>query len=85
MFPIGVGALVSGAMLFLAPDGHLLGWTVEMLKGTPFPNYFAPGLILFLFIAPFGILTCYSLLKMPGWCWPDKINPTKKYHWAWAA
>jgi hypothetical protein len=68
MFLMGVGALISGAILFFAPDGRLLEWTVEKLKGTPFPEYFMPGLILFLFIGLFPIFTCFGLLKMPGWC-----------------
>ena len=82
---IGIGALISGAMLFLAPDGHLLMWSVDMLKGTPFSNYLAPGLILFLFIGVFPVFVSFSLLKLPGWRWPDKINPTKQFHWAWSA
>ena len=81
----GIGALISGAMLFLAPDGHLLGLTEDILNRSLLSSYLAPGLILFLLIGVFPIFVCFSLLKLPGWRWPDRINPARKYHWAWSA
>lgn len=41
-----LGAFAGGVGLLLAPDGHLLGWSVNMLEGTPFSDYTAPGLML---------------------------------------
>ncbi len=82
---IGVGAVISGAMLFLAPDGHLMQWSTNDLAGTPFPNYLIPGIILFSLIGIFPLLAGYSLIKRPGWRWPDALNPVKKKHWAWTA
>lgn len=82
---IGVGALISGAMLFAAPDGRLMQWTTSQLAGTPFANYLIPGLILFTLVGVFPLFTAYGLLKKPAWTWPDAINPSKKMHWAWPA
>jgi hypothetical protein len=82
---IGVGALISGAMLFVAPDGHLMQWTTSQLAGTPFSNYVIPGLVLFTFVGVFPLFAAYGLLKRPSWTWPNAINPSKNMHWAWTA
>ncbi len=85
MFFLGIGALISGPMLFAAPDGHLLQWTPKMLEGTPFTNYVIPGIILFLLVGVYQVVVGYSLLRLPGWQWPNALNPYKRYHWAWSA
>jgi hypothetical protein len=82
---IGIGAIISGPMLFLAPDGHLMQWTVDMLKGTPFTNFLIPGIVLFLFVGVFSSLVSYGLLRQPTWRWADMLNICKKYRWAWTA
>lgn len=85
LFFLGIGGIISGVLLFAAPDGHLIGFTAAMLEGSPFPNYLIPGIILFLFVGVYQVFVGYSLLTHPGWRWPEKINPNKRYHWAWAA
>jgi hypothetical protein len=82
---IGIGAVVSGAMLIAAPDGRLMQWNTEQLSGTPFSNYLMPGIILFLLLGIFPLFVGYGLIRRPVWRWPDVINPTKKQHWAWTA
>jgi hypothetical protein len=39
-------ALVGGALLVAAPDGHLLRLSPALLVPTPFANYLIPGLVL---------------------------------------
>ena len=85
MFILGVAAIISGLMLFLAPDGHLMRMSVDALKGTPFPDYLIPGIILFLFMGLYPIFVGYSLMKRPTWNGVDIINPFKSFHWAWTA
>jgi hypothetical protein len=85
LFFIGIGAIISGGMLFVAPDGHLMQWSTDQLKGTPFSSYLAPGIILFSLVGIFPIFVGYGLLKRPAWNWPNAINPAKKMHWAWTA
>jgi hypothetical protein len=77
--------LISGAMLFAAPDGSLMQWSTDDLAGTPFSNYLIPGIILFTFNGIFPVFVGYGLLKKPAWKWPDVINPSKNMHWAWTA
>jgi hypothetical protein len=85
LFFLGMGGIISGALLFAAPDGHLVGFSSAMLEGSPFSNYLIPGVILFLFVGVYQIFVGYSMLTHPGWHWPNKINPSRGYHWAWAA
>ena len=53
---LGVGALIGGGALLLAPDGHLLSMPATLLSGSPFRDYTIPGAILFgvLGVAPLG-------------------------------
>ena len=85
LFIIGISALISGAMLFVASDGNLMQWSTDQLKGTPFSNYLIPGIILFTLIGIFPIFVGYGLLRRPNWTWPNAINPLKQVHWAWTA
>ena len=85
LFAIGIGGLISGPMLFVSPNGELMGMTTDVLEGSPFQNFLIPGIILFLFVGVFPVFTGYSLVRKPGWHWPDVINPVKQYHWAWTA
>ena len=45
---IGVGAVVSGTLLVIAPDGRYMQMPPDMLSNTPFRSFLIPGLILFL-------------------------------------
>lgn len=43
---LAVGALGGAAFLVTSPDGSAMQWTVSMLDGSPFSDFFIPGLIL---------------------------------------
>lgn len=43
---LGVGALAGGIALVTAPDGSNMGFTLDLLVGSPFPDYLVPGLVL---------------------------------------
>ena len=42
----GIGAVGGGAFLASAPDGSNIGFELDLLEGTPFPDFLLPGLIL---------------------------------------
>jgi hypothetical protein len=44
---LGVGALAGGVALMLGRQGEILQMPVSWLAGSPFSDYFVPGLILF--------------------------------------
>lgn len=44
---LAVSALICGALFLLAPDGHLIGMPLDVLRFGPFTDFFWPGVILF--------------------------------------
>jgi hypothetical protein len=82
---IGIGAVISGALLFLAPDGRLLQLPLKYLDGSPFSDFLIPGIVLFVFVGIYPLMVGYSLVRKPSWRWPDVLNPSKTMHWSWAA
>jgi hypothetical protein len=83
-FLLGFGAAVSGALLILGPDGHLLQMPLSMLGPTPFSNFLVPAILLFTFVGLFPLAVAYGLFAQPSWSWPDLVNPFKNMHWALA-
>jgi hypothetical protein len=81
---LGFGALVSGDMLMISPDGSMLHMPLSVMQNSPFSNYFFPGMILFVFLGVFPICIAYGLWLRPNWSWAEKINPFKRMHWSWA-
>jgi hypothetical protein len=45
---VSLGALVSGTLLMIAPSGAMLHMRPDMLRESPFHDFFLPGAILFL-------------------------------------
>jgi hypothetical protein len=43
---LGIGALAGGIALASKPDGSVMQFDVGLLAGSPFADYFVPGLIL---------------------------------------
>jgi hypothetical protein len=43
---LGIGALAGGIALAMRPDGSVMNFEVGLLEGSPFTDYFVPGLIL---------------------------------------
>jgi hypothetical protein len=80
---IGINATVSGFMFMIKPDGSLLKMEPGWLEGSPFNNYFIPGLVLFLVLGNFSLVIFYGLL-MPHSKWSAlEVYPAR--HWAWIA
>jgi hypothetical protein len=67
---IALGALGGGFVLMISPKGSAMGISVSALSGTPFRDYFLPGLLLFAFNG-LGCLAAsvYSFLRhrLAGW------------------
>ena len=45
---IGLGAVAGGIVLIIDPSGSIMGLPLDLLHGSPFPDYLIPGLFLFL-------------------------------------
>ena len=64
---LGIGALLGGGALVLAPDGHLLSMPTSMLAGTPFTDYLVPGVVLFGVIGGGALVSAaMTFLRMPA-------------------
>jgi hypothetical protein len=44
---IGIGGVPAGLIFILDPSGSGMGFSPELLEGTPFSNYLLPGIFLF--------------------------------------
>jgi hypothetical protein len=44
---IGIGGVPAGLIFITDPSGSGMGFSLELLAGTPFPNYLLPGVFLF--------------------------------------
>jgi hypothetical protein len=84
-FFIGAAALISGPMLFLSPDGRLMQMSTAFLQGSPFKDYFIPGIVLFIFVGVFPVITGIGLVKRTVWPGMEALNPFKNYYWPWTA
>ena len=80
---LGFGAIFGGGALILSPTGKLIGGLpLAMLDKTPFADFFIPGIILFLGVAP--LLLILPLIKINKSKLFDKINFFSDMHWAWS-
>ena len=61
---IGIGAVVSGALLFIRPDGKYMQMSVDMLANSPFRSFLIPGMILFGIIGVGNIISAVLSFKM---------------------
>ncbi len=82
VFALSIAAIISGAMLFLVPDGSLLAMEADVLADSPFNSYLIPGIILFLFIGVFPLIVGLGLVNT-SWRWLKRINPFRGHYWAW--
>jgi hypothetical protein len=58
---IGAGAIVCGMLFIIRPDGSRLSMTVDLLKDSPFKDFFIPGITL---VAANGILSIIAALLL---------------------
>jgi len=58
---IGAGAILCGMMFIVSPDGSRLSMTVDLLKDSPFKDFFIPGIIL---LAANGVLSIIAALLL---------------------
>ncbi len=57
---VAVGALPAGYLMMANPDGSGLGMTPEILAGSPFMDFFIPGLFLFTVNGLFNLLNAIA-------------------------
>ncbi len=65
----GIGGTFGGLMLTTDPTGESLQVPPGMLDGSPFPDYFIPGLILLILLGILPFVTAAGLLARQAWAW----------------
>lgn len=81
---LGVSAVAPGINMLLDPTGKGIGFPEGSLSGSPFSNYFIPGILLTVFNGLLPLVAWFSLWRKPNVGWLQRINPFPKRHWAWA-
>ena len=68
-FGLGVTALFGGGNLLFDPSGSRMNMPAEWLAGTPFPDYFLPGLFLFTVFGVGSFAVLYGVVRRRVWAW----------------
>lgn len=67
---VGLGAIPAGLSMLIDTSGKSLGMSVDLLKNSPFRNFFIPALFLLLFNGLLNIISSFfsfSNYKTTGW------------------
>jgi len=54
---VALGAIPAGYLMLVEPSGKELGMSIEILTGSPFPDFFIPGMFLFTVIGLFNLIS----------------------------
>lgn len=65
----GVSGVFGGAGLILDPSGKSLRIPLEWLDGSPFGDYFIPGIVLFFVLGITPLIISSGLIKRKHWSW----------------
>lgn len=65
----GVSGVFGGAGLIIDPSGKSLQIPLEWLNGSPFDNYFIPGIVLFFVLGITLLIISFGLIKRKYWSW----------------
>jgi hypothetical protein len=78
-----LGGLGGGLALTCSPSGAFMHMPLSVLNGSPFPNFFIPGLILLVLLGILPGILAYAVIKQPGWPHAGYFNIYKNVHWSW--
>lgn len=60
---LSIGAFYGGISFIIAPDGHLMGLSMDVFKIKLFPDFFIPGIMLILLFGLTPIYICLLIIK----------------------
>ncbi len=80
---LSIGAIYSGLILIVSPDGAKFGLDVDLLKNSEFQDFLVPGIILFLFFGLFPLIIILGLTRKFKSKFFDSLNLLYDYHWSW--
>ena len=59
MHPASIAALPAGLLFMARPDGSAVKVSIMLLEGSPFRDYFIPGLFLFVVLGVFNLAASF--------------------------
>ncbi len=65
----GLSGIFGGIGLVLDPTGSTLQIPLEWLKGSPFPDYLVPGIVLLVILGLYPLAVFYGLLRRIQLAW----------------
>lgn len=71
---LGIGAIGGGGQFLLNPTGGIIGMSVDALAGSPFTDFWVPGLILFSVLGIYPLVVLYGLYTRRGWAWSTALT-----------
>ncbi|NLF42142.1 MAG: hypothetical protein GX587_05550 [Bacteroidales bacterium] len=60
---ISIGAFYGGISFLIAPDGHLMGLSMDAFKIKLFPDFLIPGIMLIIFFGLIPLYICLLIIK----------------------
>ena len=63
---LAVGAIAGGSVILSDPSGAFAQMSPRDLAGSPFPDFFMPGLVLLIVLGFGSALAAFLLWKLPG-------------------
>jgi hypothetical protein len=78
-----VGGLGGGLALTLSPSGAFMHMPLSALNGSPFSNFFIPGLILLSLLGILPGILAYAVVGQPMWSQTGYFNIYRNVHWSW--
>lgn len=64
-----ISAIGGGLALVLDPTASSMGWSADILEGSPFGDFLLPGLILLVVLGLFPLVVAYGLWRRHRWGW----------------
>lgn len=80
---LGISALGPGILMMSEPSGKNLRFPEGSLAGSPFADYFIPGLLLTVFMGLLPLAAWLALRGKPDCVFCQRLNPFPSRHWAW--
>jgi hypothetical protein len=80
---LGVSAVPPGMSMIVDPSGSGLSFPPGALEGSPFSNYFIPGLLLLTCVGLIPLMAWFGLWRKPHWPLLQRCLPFRTMHWAW--
>ena len=69
----GISGIVGGYAPLAEPTGGLIGLPLAWLAGTPFTDYFVPGIILFSVLGVCPLVVAWGLWRGRSWAWHGSL------------